>query len=140
MNLMVPMRRNAVRRVLRAVMIAAVATSAFGAGAQASPRDASPGGESAGPGAAAAARTLAGCAAEGTTLRSGSRGECVSAVQSFVSGYYGNGEVAVDGKYGDDTADAVRNFQRYSDIRVDGVVGPDTWQSLVSSCVQRGIC
>ncbi|MFE3441615.1 peptidoglycan-binding protein [Nocardia sp. NPDC059180] len=140
MNRMAHIGSNATRRIVHAVMIAAVATSVFGAVSHASPGDASPGGESAGPGASAATRTLAGCATEGTTLRSGSRGDCVSAVQLFLSGHYGNAKVAADGKYGDDTADAVRNFQRYSEIRADGVVGPDTWQSLVSSCVQRGAC
>ncbi|NEW43582.1 hypothetical protein GV794_00305 [Nocardia cyriacigeorgica] len=140
MNRLVRMRRNGTRRVLRAVMIAAVASSAFGTVAHASPGNASPGADPAGPGAAASAGTLVDCAVEETTLRSGSRGDCVSAVQAFVSGYYGNGTISIDGKYGDDTAEAVRNFQRYSGIRADGVVGPDTWRLVMHSCGKRGAC
>ncbi|WP_280468775.1 peptidoglycan-binding domain-containing protein [Nocardia cyriacigeorgica] len=140
MNRMNRMRRNGARRALRAVMIAAVAASAFGAVAHASPEEASPGGESAGRGSAAAVQTLVDCAAEGDTLRSGARGDCVSAVQRFLSGNYGNGSVAVDGKYGDDTIAAVRNFQRHVGIRADGVVGSDTWQMMMRMCGRDGTC
>lgn len=51
------------------------------------------------------------------------------AVQDSLSklGYY---KGAVDGVYGNDTADAVQKFQSAVGIRADGIVGPDTWNSL----------
>lgn len=39
--------------------------------------------------------------------------------------------VAVDGKYGDQTREAVEDYQRKNGLTVDGLVGPQTWQSLL---------
>ncbi|MFW5986195.1 MAG: spore cortex-lytic enzyme, partial [Halanaerobiales bacterium] len=42
-------------------------------------------------------------------------------------GYYNGG---VDGVYGSDTYRAVITFQRKNRLRVDGIVGPQTWNAL----------
>ena len=57
------------------------------------------------------------------------RGPDVREVQDSLAklGYY---KGVVDGTYGSDTADAVKKFQSAVGIRPDGVVGPDTWNSL----------
>ena len=59
----------------------------------------------------------------------GSRGSDVSLLQRRLDqwGYY-NG--VVDGVYGAQTASAVKYFQRRNGLRVDGVVGPQTWGAL----------
>ena len=38
--------------------------------------------------------------------------------------------VSVDGIFGKDTARAVREYQRWAGLDVDGIVGPKTWNSL----------
>jgi N-acetyl-anhydromuramyl-L-alanine amidase AmpD len=64
------------------------------------------------------------------TVRSGSSGEAVRAVQSQLAskGY----TVTVDGAFGPQTESAVRSFQSSRGLTVDGVVGPVTWQHLVN--------
>ncbi|MFW6023040.1 MAG: spore cortex-lytic enzyme [Halanaerobiaceae bacterium] len=63
------------------------------------------------------------------TLFWGSSGTSVSVLQRKLSdwGYY---EGSVDGTYGSGTYTAVLNFQRKNRLRVDGVVGPQTWKAL----------
>lgn len=43
-------------------------------------------------------------------------------------GYYGG---AVDSAFGYTTYQAVRSFQRYNNLKVDGVVGPTTWAAMM---------
>lgn len=64
------------------------------------------------------------------TVRNGSSGEAVRGVQSQLRarGY----SITVDGLFGAQTESAVRSFQNSRGITVDGVVGPVTWQHLVS--------
>jgi peptidoglycan hydrolase-like protein with peptidoglycan-binding domain len=61
-------------------------------------------------------------------LRTGSRGAAVSEVQSAL-GRSGHA-VRVDGRYGRDTREAVRAFQREHHLAVDGRVGPRTAAAL----------
>lgn len=45
---------------------------------------------------------------------------------------YGQGyDLAVDGYYGPETEAVTKDFQSYAGIRVDGVIGHDTWQALM---------
>jgi N-acetyl-anhydromuramyl-L-alanine amidase AmpD len=64
------------------------------------------------------------------TVRSGSTGEAVKAVQSQLNtrGY----GLTVDGAFGARTDAAVRDFQTQRNLGVDGVVGRLTWNALVS--------
>ena len=64
-----------------------------------------------------------------TAVRSGSSGEVVRDVQQKLKnwGYY-NG--LVDGVFGSKTKDAVMLFQRRNGLRVDGVVGNETFKAL----------
>ena len=73
------------------------------------------------------------------TVRRGSRGDAVRGVQEefvFRAGEPGKG-LQIDGIFGPQTEATVRGFQQAlaTDIRsvaVDGIVGPVTWQALVS--------
>jgi zinc D-Ala-D-Ala carboxypeptidase len=73
-------------------------------------------------------------------LRIGSRGANVTALQHLLRGWsdINRFSLAADGSYGPRTAAAVRTFQRLRGLRVDGVVGPQTWGSLAWFIVARG--
>ncbi len=64
------------------------------------------------------------------TLQIGSQGNPVSELQALLKllGYY---EGPVDGVYQESLAVAVSVFQRAANLRVDGVVGPATWERLL---------
>ncbi len=64
-------------------------------------------------------------------LREGSTGGAVSALQSLLNGRHGAG-LAIDGAFGPHTDAAVRAWQQYAGIGVDGIVGHDTWTHLLS--------
>ena len=64
------------------------------------------------------------------TLRIGSQGEYVSYLQSILN-YYGYA-IAVDGIFGKKTEDAVKKFQKSRNLKVDGIVGPKTWNALLA--------
>jgi N-acetyl-anhydromuramyl-L-alanine amidase AmpD len=64
------------------------------------------------------------------TVRSGSAGEAVKAVQSQLN-TRGHG-LTVDGRFGPRTDAAVRDFQADSGLTVNGSVDPSTWYRLVS--------
>lgn len=59
----------------------------------------------------------------GKTLKKGSKGAEVKAVQKKLG-------INADGVFGNDTYNAVRNFQGRKKLTVDGVVGPKTWAAL----------
>lgn len=62
----------------------------------------------------------------------GSNGQAVRAVQKLLKDKYGYA-IAVDGVFGPQTANAVKDFQTSKGLTSDGIVGPNTWQSLVSN-------
>ncbi|MGH3762964.1 peptidoglycan-binding protein [Actinophytocola sp.] len=63
-------------------------------------------------------------------VQQGSSGEAVKAAQTQLN-KYGAG-LTVDGAFGPVTDGAVRAYQGSHGLAVDGLVGPQTWQSLVS--------
>lgn len=69
-----------------------------------------------------------------TTVREGSRGTAVRAVQFYLrrlSAYYSDiPSVTVDGVFGSATTKAVKTWQARAGLTVDGVVGRLTWNSL----------
>jgi hypothetical protein len=64
------------------------------------------------------------------TVQNGSSGDAVRAAQTELAAHGYN--VAVDGAFGPATDSAVRSFQSAHGLTADGVVGPQTWQALVS--------
>lgn len=58
-----------------------------------------------------------------TTIRKGSRGVDVSALQQKLN-------LVPDGIFGPITDEAVRDFQKSHNLTVDGIVGPKTWAAL----------
>ncbi|OKH40546.1 hypothetical protein NIES2119_02740 [[Phormidium ambiguum] IAM M-71] len=66
-----------------------------------------------------------------TILRLGSKGKDVTYLQQILNkkGY----SLKVDGDFGPRTEDAVRRFQKSHGLKkVDGIVGPATWNALLS--------
>ena len=76
----------------------------------------------------------------GTTLRTGSTGTAVRELQFYLylmSAYESSiPPVSIDGKFGADTERAVRAYQRFAGLTVDGVVGRTTWNSLYGRASQ----
>ena len=70
----------------------------------------------------------------GTPLRTGSTGSQVRRIQfwlSIVADFYPSlPKVSVDGIFGSATERAVRAFQQYFGLTVDGIVGPNTWNKI----------
>ena len=64
------------------------------------------------------------------TLAKGANNAAVKAAQTMLNAH-GN-SLAVDGDFGSGTDAAVRSFQSAQHITVDGVIGPQTWQHLLS--------
>lgn len=56
-----------------------------------------------------------------------STGDAVRYLQTLLGG-----GLEVDGEFGPDTEDAVKLYQTQHDLEVDGIVGPETWASLMS--------
>lgn len=67
-------------------------------------------------------------------LQTGDTGRIVRSLQymlAVVADYYPEVRpVEVDGVYGEQTANAVRDFQALAGLPVDGITGPDTWRRL----------
>lgn len=67
------------------------------------------------------------------TVRKGDSGNAVKILQAFLVAYeYSIGISGIDGDFGFDTESAVRQFQKNSEIEVDGIVGRDTWSKLMN--------
>jgi N-acetyl-anhydromuramyl-L-alanine amidase AmpD len=62
-------------------------------------------------------------------LRRGSRGNCVKSLQRALN-ILGHNAGAPDGVFGAKTDAAVKSFQRFSRISIDGIVGPQTWSKF----------
>lgn len=63
------------------------------------------------------------------TVRQGSSGEAVKAAQTALRKHGHN--ISVDGAFGPATDSAVRAVQSANGLTVDGIVGPQTWQTLI---------
>ena len=72
------------------------------------------------------------------TLRKGSRGEAVKEMQAIlISKGYDLGKWGADGVFGKQTLAAVKAFQKDCGIKVDGIVGKDTWANLLRPTVSE---
>ncbi|MGW0824106.1 peptidoglycan-binding domain-containing protein [Streptomyces sp. NPDC002845] len=65
------------------------------------------------------------------TVQNGSSGQAVKAAQTQLN-VYGYG-LAVDGKFGPKTKSAAVAFQKKHHLQVDGVIGPQTWRTLLGT-------
>ena len=70
-------------------------------------------------------------------MRNGSRGDHVRGLQERLNAA-GVNSGPVDGKFGDLTQKAVRNFQRVNGLQVDGVAGPNTLRALLRMPARAG--
>lgn len=72
------------------------------------------------------------------TLRKGATGEYVTLLQTMlIQRGYSVGATGADGKFGTNTFNAVKAFQRDNGLVVDGVVGRNTWSALESGEVDK---
>lgn len=72
------------------------------------------------------------------TLKKGSQGEDVRALQTMLNGIgYSCG--SADGIYGDKTVAAVKRFQEDHGLKVDGIAGPDTQTRLAAAAADPDI-
>lgn len=71
--------------------------------------------------------TVAKCKSLGIR-RTGSTGSCVRVLQKVLN--KSGAKLSVDGSFGGKTRDAVKKFQRDHKLKVDGVVGVNTWNAL----------
>ena len=71
------------------------------------------------------------------TTRRGSKGPYVCVAQDGLTtlGYNTGG---LDGVFGANTQNAVRQYQASKGISVDGIIGPITWENLMADIVGRG--
>lgn len=72
------------------------------------------------------------------TLRYGSRGNCVKALQYLLNKWIAYKRVpirplTIDGQFGSRTKDAVIRFQRMYGLTADGIVGKMTWSKMTST-------
>jgi zinc D-Ala-D-Ala carboxypeptidase len=63
-------------------------------------------------------------------VQQGKTGQEVRAVQRLLKDKFGY-NVNVDGIFGPDTTNAVKQFQTAKGLTSDGIVGPKTWQKLI---------
>ena len=68
------------------------------------------------------------------TVRLGASGDTVKNLQRLLNGQTSL-KLKVDGKFGSQTDRAVKEFQRANGLRVDGIVGRETWTALTRPTV-----
>lgn len=72
------------------------------------------------------------CNVELPVLKSGAKNASVKALQTLLIGYgYSCGSSGADGSFGANTAKAVRAYQSAKKLSVDGIVGRNTWLTLL---------
>lgn len=65
-------------------------------------------------------------------LKRGAKGNDVKAMQTLLIGYgYSCGSSGTDGSFGPATENAVKAYQNYNGLGVDGICGPKTWAKLL---------
>lgn len=70
----------------------------------------------------------------GSVIRNGARGNNVRELQERLLDLgYSLPRFGADGAFGDETANAVRQFQRDAGIGVDGIPGPETYRALLAT-------
>ncbi len=74
----------------------------------------------------------------GLPLGHGAQGEPVRDVQRRLVALGHTVDPVDDGTFGPSTEEAVRSFQSSRGLRVDGIVGPDTWNALVEAGYRLG--
>lgn len=79
--------------------------------------------------AAAASPRPAAPAFPGRLLKRGSKGPDVKLAQGRLV-HLKVARLAIDGEFGDQTAAAVRRFQKDHHLTVDAIIGPDTWTAM----------
>jgi peptidoglycan hydrolase-like protein with peptidoglycan-binding domain len=78
------------------------------------------------------ARTEVRLALQWPAVREGAQGNRVYVIQYLLN--YRGYKVAIDGKFGKATTDAVKNFQGKVGLKpVDGIVGAATWEKLIAT-------
>jgi cell wall-associated NlpC family hydrolase len=65
------------------------------------------------------------------TIQNGSSGNNVVTLQKLLNGTGINPQLNVDGKFGKLTGIAVRNYQKSHSLKIDGIVGSNSWKSLL---------
>jgi peptidoglycan hydrolase-like protein with peptidoglycan-binding domain len=65
------------------------------------------------------------------TVKKGSKGPAVSAVQHNLHFAYGFKSLMVSGTFGNGTLKAVKSFQKRFKLTQDGIVGANTWNALI---------
>ncbi|WP_274560171.1 peptidoglycan-binding domain-containing protein [Streptomyces spiramyceticus] len=64
------------------------------------------------------------------TTQRGDSGNRVREVQCLINYWSGSDVLAIDGAFGPRTESWVVHFQDVNGLRVDGIVGPQTWDAL----------
>lgn len=64
-------------------------------------------------------------------IKLGDKGQAVADVQRYLkqAGLYTG---TVDGIYGEESQAAIVQFQEMADLRIDGVVGAETWRAMIN--------
>ena len=74
------------------------------------------------------------CTVNVKTLSNGNQGAAVKALQLLLIGFgYSCGSSGADGVFGAKTLAAVKNYQKGKGLVVDGIVGTETWTSLLGA-------